>query len=286
MKNILVTGADGYIGRNIVKFFEKFPNDIRIVKTTHKTEDLRKLCDVNKIFEKEYFDWVIHCAGVGGRKNYINEDSYQIYSDNMKMFNNILTYKNHFNKLISFGSGAEFDRSKHIIDSLYLKEKPKDNYGASKYDIAKLIEKYNYYNIRLFGVFSEDEADDRFIKANLIRYINKMPMIIHQNKYMDFIAMEDLLIIIYNYIFNDDVLKFPVHLNAVYEEKITLYEICNYINGLSNYKVDYIINKEGSRNTYTGLFNNKLMKYFSIEADIESIYYRIRKMYKNLKEGI
>ena len=85
--------------------------------------------------------------------------------------------KNRFGQLISFGSGMELNN-------------PTDPYGLSKriiWDIIKNDPKLN--NIRIFGVFDENELPTRFIKTNLNNYINKKPLIIHQDKQFDFIYM-------------------------------------------------------------------------------------------------
>ena len=84
-------------------------------------------------------------------------------------------------KLISFGSGAEIGY-------------PSDPYGLSKNIINRIIkEESNFFNIRIYGVFDENELDTRFIKNNIKRYINKQPLEIHENKYMDFFYMKDLI---------------------------------------------------------------------------------------------
>ena len=40
-----------------------------------------------------------------------------------------------------------------------------------------ILEKENFYNLRIFAVFDENEWDTRFIKTNIRHYINKKPIL-------------------------------------------------------------------------------------------------------------
>ena len=310
MKKILITGAAGYIGRNIVKSLLKnvqlsealqFQDQVELTTLTHQDLDLTNKIAVADFFKDKIFDWVIHCAIQGGRHNDIEIDDYNVCRNNIAMFVNLDDNKEHYHKLLSFGSGAELDRKQNVNGtSNLLMSHPIDNYGFSKNVIAKHIDcEKRSYNIRLFGIFSADELSDRFIKANLIRYIQNEPMFIYQDRYFDFFAIEDLLIIVKNYIFNDDILILPKHLDAVYEWKSKLSEICEYINDFENThehgkqknfivkssrQVEIQIQKEGMNLDYVGTYNAKFMKYCEVLQNIESIWYRISEMYKKLKE--
>jgi nucleoside-diphosphate-sugar epimerase len=122
---------------------------------------------------------VIHTAISGGSRLQLDDSS--VFDKNMSMFNNLVANQKSFSKLISFGSGAE----------IFHGDTP---YANSKREIANKIQNYdNFYNLRIFGVFDENELNTRFIKANLIRYLKKEPMVIHQNKIMDFFYMKDLI---------------------------------------------------------------------------------------------
>jgi nucleoside-diphosphate-sugar epimerase len=297
MKKILITGAAGYIGRNITKALLEYKDQVELTTLTHQDLDLTNKIAVDNFFKDKMFDWIIHCAIQGGRYNDIEMDDYIVCRNNIAMFNNISDNKKHYYKLLSFGSGAELDRKQNINQTSNLwVSRPTDNYGYSKNIIAKCIDYggNGLYNIRLFGIFSADELPDRFIKANLMRYIRNEPMIIHQNKYMDFFAMEDLMTVVKNYIFNDDILILPKHLDAVYEYTCTLTKICDFINRLDASldlkckgkfrKVEIQIQKEGMNLDYVGTYNKKFMKYCNVLQDIESIWYRISVMYTKLKE--
>jgi hypothetical protein len=162
---ILITGSNGVIG----KFLTKKLKDHDVFIPKRSCVDFTNREHVDKFFQSHLkFDLVLHCSVVGA--NRIHQDSWNVLDDNLKMYYNILHNKNNYDKFISFGSGAE----------IYMQDTP---YGLSKKSIAKsILDQYNFYNIRIFGLFGEGELDSRFIKSNLERYKNNQPIQIYQNQ--------------------------------------------------------------------------------------------------------
>ena len=155
------------------------------------------------------------------------------------MVYNLTKNKHAFGKLIHFGSGVELNYSP-------------EPYPISKRMIARESLKHdNFFNLRIFGVFDHNELETRFIKGNLLNYINKKPMIIHQNRCFDFIFMSDLILIILQYIklSNNELLK---EINCIYSDVYDLIDIAEYINTLNSYKVPIIVEKSGHAKHYTG----------------------------------
>jgi nucleoside-diphosphate-sugar epimerase len=176
---ILITGGNGYIAQSI---YNALKNEHNITLITRQDFDLVDTKATNNWFQDKYFDIVIHTAIVGG--NRLNPEDETIIKSNLQMWRNLLQNQSNFSRLIQFGSGAE----------IYAQDTP---YGLSKHVIAESIkDKPNFTNIRIFAVFDKNELDRRFIKSNIQRYINKEPIIIHQDKYMDFFYMEDLISIV------------------------------------------------------------------------------------------
>jgi hypothetical protein len=175
------------------------------------------------------------------------------------MFNNLVLNKDKFNKLISFGSGAE------IWDH-------ESQYAKSKRIINEIIKKEdNFYNIRIFAVFDENELDTRFIKSNLLRYINKQPMLIHANKLMDFFYMKDFINLIKYYIDNSDL---PKQIDCSYKHKRSLIEIANYINTLNNYNVPINLEKDVIIGDYCG-FSDLPIDVIGLEKGIQEVYNKL-----------
>lgn len=252
---ILITGGNGYIAKSIYNILSKKYTVTSISRDDFDLQDTEK---TNRWFEDKVFDAVIHTAIKGGSRLEIEKDD--IVQLNLKMFDNLLFNKDKFRKLISFGSGAEF----------FLRDTP---YGKSKTIINEKINSINdFYNLRIFGVFDENEKDTRFIKANILRYIKKEPMQILTNKVMDFIYMEDLINIVSYYLENDNL---PKEINCCYEQKHTLKNIANMINQLDSHRTEINIQNKNILEFYCGE-SDLPIKTIGLEKGIENTFRKIK----------
>ena len=246
---ILITGGNGYIAKSLSKSLN---NSISI---TRKDFDLTDRHATNKWFEGKYFDVIIHTAVKGGSRLLV--DGGNVFYENIQMFYNLLNNKHCFGKLLSFGSGAELGM-------------PTDPYGLSKNVISKIIDnENNFYNVRIYGVFDENELDTRFIKSNIKRYINKESIEIHQNKLMDFFYMKDLIELVRHFIYKDNL---PKNIDCTYDiDAYSLSDIAYIINNLSDYKVEIKIG-EGKGKNYIGSNNPLNIEWIGLEQGIKKTY--------------
>jgi nucleoside-diphosphate-sugar epimerase len=252
---ILITGANGYIGKSI---YHAFKDKYEVTTISRKDFDLIDRESTKNYLKDKYFDVIIHCAIFGGGR--LKEDDVDVLDNNLIMYYNLLENKDSFNKFITFGSGAEL-YSQHT------------NYGLSKHIIRKsLLEKENFYNIRIFGVFNENELDTRFIKANMTRYIKKESIEIYENKKMDIFYMKDLLLLIDHYILNS---YLPKEIDCTYEKSLFLSEISDLINDLDDYKVEIKIYE--NKDKYSGQFTDLGLPYTGLEKGIIEMYNKIIK---------
>ena len=248
---ILITGSNGYIAKSLIEPLRK---EHSIICLSRSESDLTSLLEVNKFFNKHgTFDAVIHTAITGGRR--IKPEDGETIDQNIKMYYNLLENKNNFCRFISFGSGAE----------IFALNTP---YGISKKLIADSIKfKDKYTNIRIFGCFDHNEANDRFIKANIIRYINKEPIQIYENKQMDFFFMEDLVSVVKYCLAQENP---PKEINCSYKEKHSLHQIAEIINKLGNHNVPISSNNSSGKD-YIGEFNLPV-SYIGLEKGIRFVY--------------
>lgn len=257
MKNILITGSNGYIA-SAIKY--RLSHKYNLTCITRDNFDLTNTQSLNQWFKNKAFDCVIHTASVGGNR-LVNDDK-NILSDNLLMYENLYSNRNKFNQMIYFGSGADsFDTP----------------YGMSKKIIKESINNTNkFFNIRIFAVFDSQENDRRFIKSSLTRYIKKQPIVIHENKLMDFFYMEDLISIVDSYIMNNNGLK---NIDCSYDYHLSLYTIANFINTLDNYTVpiEFLGSNEPAQN-YIG-------EYCGIR-ELIGLYDGIRITFNRLKSII
>ena len=258
--NILITGGNGYIAKSL-----SFKLD-NVTSVTRKDFDLTDRDATNKWFKDKYFDVLIHTAVKGGSR--LIKDDGNVCYQNIQMFYNLLNNKHCFGKLINFGSGAELGI-------------PNNPYGLSKNIISRIIDNEdNLYNIRIYGVFDENELDTRFIKNNINNYINRKPIQIHQNKLMDFFYMGDLIKLVEHYIDEKHSLTsgsnipLPKHIDCSYPYRYSLDKIANMINNLSDYKVEIEIGLPG--HDYIGSYTHIITDYIGLEQGIKETYKKVQ----------
>lgn len=258
--NILLTGGNGYVGSGIKRYLGINHN---IIAINREISDLRNTKAVDHWFNSSsiknmYFDAVVHTAIKGG--NRLEADSSSIMDDNIKMYINLLNYRDRYSKFINIGSGAEIYN-------------PDSFYGLSKKFIStSILDKNNFYNLRIYAIFDEYELDRRFIKSNIIRYKNKEKLIVHQNKYMDFIYFADFISILNFYLCGKDLSK---SIDCVYKNKYSLREIANFINKLDAHSVD-ISNTTDSDENYIGQYSDLGLSYIGLHKGIENTYRNLK----------
>ena len=231
MAHILITGGNGYIATSVRNALK----DTHTITTISRTDfDLSDPLQTRAWFGNKFFDVVIHTAIAGGSR--LRTDATEVLDTNLKMYYNLLDNRGNFGRFINIGSGAE----------LFQKDTP---YGLSKHIIrTSLLEKPDFYNLRVFAVFDENELNSRFIKNNIVNHIRGHNMIIHQNKYMDFFYMKDFCSVVNHYI---SAVEPPKEYDCSYEHTVSLVDIAEHINTLGKNKVDISIIAPGVENRYS-----------------------------------
>lgn len=276
-KTILMTGSGGFIGQNLKPFLQE--KGFNVIALKSKDYDFTKQDTVFSLVNTFQPDLFILAGfyGISDPKN-IPADTEQ---------KNLAIFTNFFNAaqqtpVITFGSGAEFDKSRPIIkvkESQLGQIIPKDNYGHAKYTLSQLIKNYpNVVNLRLFGVYGPHEFDSRFIthasKCNLAH----RPITIRQNVIFDYLPVGDLNRIVLEFINKKPSRQF---INMTPDKGISLVEISNIINDISDYKSEIIIAKEGFANEYTG--DNTVLKQELPDFKFTSYKDGIKQFYEYLK---
>jgi len=252
---ILITGGNGYIAKSIHSYlYSKY--DITLI--TRNDLDLTRRDEVKKYFQDKCFDLVIHTAVKGGSR--LNPlEGPDVVLTNLLMYDNLMCCRDKFYRLIHFGSGAEdlantpYGFSKHIISQL-MKSDPKS------------------VNVKIYAVFDENELDTRFIKSNILRYINQEDIVIHQDKKMDFFYVKDLISLI-EWLINQREEEYPTQeVNCSYLEKNTLFQIAQIINSLDDHKVNIIIENEGQDVDYCDVHPIMPFNLIGLEQGIKEVY--------------
>ena len=248
---ILITGGNGYIAKKVAESLKE--HDVTLL--TRADLDLTNDSACRLYFHNKSFHVVIHTAIEGGSR--LKEETESVMENNLRMYYNLQKYTSRHTRFISFGSGAELGH-------------PTDYYGLSKHVIAKsMLAKPNCFNIRIYAVFDYNELDTRFIKSNVIRYANKEDMVIHQNKFMDFFYMDDLISVIKYYINEKNP---PKEFNCTYLESRTLLQIAEMINHLDKHRVGISVLKDGLGEGYIGQWDGLVLPLVGLEQGIMNTY--------------
>jgi len=254
-KKVLLTGGNGYIARNLKPLLES--NGYVVYAPSHTELDILNKEYLSEYLKKECFDAIIHTATKGGIRT--KKDTFEdVYIPNILMYENLESLIGN-TPMTVIGSGAEFDRRfpiKEVGECDVLYKFPIDPYGLSKNIITrKILLKNNCQKInilRLFGCFSYDEPNTRFIKSVISNFKQEIPPEIHKDLKMDFFYLDDVFNVLH-YGLNGGYL--PENLNLVYEYKTNLLGITRIIDkymGSKSKLTSVKVNSLYLGNDYTG----------------------------------
>ena len=274
MKNILLTGSGGFIGKHLKEYFKEYnlfaPRSFQL--------NLLDNVETAKYLKENNIEFIIHCASCGVR---ITPDATleDVAKPNMEMFNNLAKSEL---PMITIGSGAEYDKSRPLVnikEEDFGKSIPKDPYGYSKYLISKEIEKRdNILNLRLFGIYGFGEDKSRVTSCIINDNLAHRPVTLNQNVVFDFIWIEDFCRIVEYFITHPTKEKF---INICPTKSIEIVELANIVNEFSDYKSEIIVKNQGLNLEYTG--NNKRLlniipdfEFTSYEDGMKEFYMEVR----------
>jgi GDP-L-fucose synthase len=268
---ILITGASGFIGKNI---FEKFKDRYKIYAPTSIELNLLEENKVLEYLKINHFDIIIHAATWNATRN-SKKDTSKVLDYNLRMFFNIARASNYYGKLLYYGSGAEYDRLHWISrmkEDYFDTYVPRDDYGYSKYIMSKYASCFqNIYNLRIFGLFGKyEDWEIRFISNACCKVVNDLPITINQNVFFDYMHVDDLIRITDWFIENDA--KERTY-NVCSGLVIDLVSLARKIKTIAKKEVDIIIRKSGLGVEYSA-DNTKLLK------EIQGF------VFKNIDDGI
>ena len=280
MKTILLTGSGGFIGKNLKEYLKYKYN----LLTPRSFElNLTNSNEVKKYFEENKIDFIIHCASVGGVRDV--QDKNTTIEDNLAMIDNILKYKSDDTRVILFGSGAMYDKSRNlhkVKEEEIGKVIPEDLYGRSKMLIAeKIKERRDFLMLNIFACYGYGEKETRFPTYAIKSVIDGKNIEINQNVVFNYLWVEDMEKIVYYFIENDA--KNNI-INITPSQSISLLEIAEIVNAFENNKVNITIKNKIMNNEYTGdnsvlLSEIQNLKFTDIKQGLKKLY----NYYKQIK---
>lgn len=223
MSRILVTGATGFIGKNLLDLLISKNEEI-IVFSTHSQSDLVLLKEMkikNILYEEDLeknnipLDYCIHLASYGVNYNDKNLDT--MIDVNIKLSSKILTFciNNSCKAFISAGSCFEYGTqfSDFIDETSSLNAE--DIYAATKiacHDLLKTIAKKNglrFLICRPFGVYGKYEPNHRLLPTVFECGIkNKVLDLTSGEQVRDYLYVKDVANAFYEILLNINNFKF------------------------------------------------------------------------------
>ena len=288
METLLITGAGpkGITGRLIKEFFVGKYN---LLTPSSAELDLTNDIAVGNYFNSHSIDYVVHCATFRPTSTSTSHFVDDELESNLRMFFSLATQSFKFKKMIYLGSGAEFDKSKPIIqanEADFGNSIPKTKYGFSKYIMTMFARNsLNIYNLRLFGTICKYERPEKNVVSNLcVKAINDMPLNLKQDCLFSFMDMDYLPIVI-EFLMNNDIDTHDI--NVAIDRPYLLSEIAQMIlefNGSGSYSFE----KEGLNFEYTAnvdIMNNICISSV-LDCSVKNAVCKVYEYYKKNQEGI
>jgi nucleoside-diphosphate-sugar epimerase len=245
---IFVTGSAGFIGGKLVTYFKSQGHEV--IHPVRQELDLANFQLVDQFFDENNIDAVVHCA-VAGRTNMVGQDN-AISGEIVNMISNLYRNKHKFKRLINVASGYEFDhfRPNNLVNEYSLETvMPRASYGLGKNLASRIVRATDdWVNLRLFGMFHEDESDIRFFKK---LKTGTGPFTIDEDRQFDFVYLNDTLPMF------DLALEGNLRhkdINLVYPEKYWMGDLVKYFCETHNIDREVVVKQQGT-NHYTGAWN-------------------------------
>ena len=193
-KKILLTGGNGFIGRNIKESF--LAAKYTLLAPSSKELNLVDENSVDNYFKSQNIDIVIHSAVKPSHRN--AKDFNNLFYANTRMFFNLERHSKEYEKMLVIGSGAIYDNRNYrpkMKEDDYNNNIPIDDHGYCKYVCEKVIEhSSNIYDLRVFGVFGKyEDYAIRFISNAICKTLFDLPITIKQNRKFDYIYIDNLI---------------------------------------------------------------------------------------------
>jgi len=276
---ILLTGSGGFIGSNLKRYLQEKYN----LLTPRSYElDLTDKNAVEKYFLDNKIDFIIHCGSVGGARG-VKDDENTIKT-NVAMVENLINYKQEEAKIILFGSGAMYGKSRrlHKVKESEIGEFiPEDLYGLSKLKISDIVKKRNdILMLNIFGCYGYGEKESRFPTYAIKQNLKHEPIEINNDVIFDYLFVDDMSKIIEYFIVNENYDKI---INITPTISVSLVDIAREINAVSDYKSEIVVKSVNPNGEYTGCNKVLLNNYPDLEFTPISI--GLKKLYDYIQLG-
>lgn len=248
IKQILLTGSGGFIGKNLKNALE----NRYILHTPRSFElNLKERSSVSDFFKSHQIDYIIHCASVGGMRGQTDQES--IVSENLHMLDNLLQSKKKEVPLLFFGSGSMYNRFRHLHKvseeeiGIYI---PTEPYGKAKMLASQYAKKDpQLLCLNIFSCYGYYEKPTRFPTHVMEKMLRHEDVIIEKNAIFDYLWIEDLVKIIAHFIEHKPSQNI---LNLTPSQSISLQEMALMIQKITKSQGKVLLKDQTLHYEYTG----------------------------------
>jgi len=283
--NVLITGADGFIGSHLTKKLLEMGADVTCLVHSENLKNLRSIKDrINLVYgditKRDMIDsikelnpdYIFHLAALTKADNY--ENLREMLESNITSTINIIEFAIRLKNLKRLIFSSTYliyeDSSESLGENADIN--PKSIYALSKYTSEKVLQRYSdKYNLpititRLFNVYGENNINNvifLFIKAS----INNKEMYIDGNgeQLRDFIYIDDVVESFLLIAQKEETMKKIINIGS--GKYIKIKELAEKIKGLtkSSSKMIYRDFDPGLKNSYC---DNTLLKTYGWKSKI------------------
>ena len=274
---ILITGGSGFVGKNL---HESLRKSYDVIAPSSRDLNLLDYSKLESYIKKEKPNIIINAAVRGGTT---------VLDNTLRMFAGLMRVVGHVDKIIHFGSGAEYAKTRDLIkvkETDWGEYIPKDDYGLAKYMIHHIVRnEKKIVNLRLFGVYGKyEDYRYKFISNSIVKTLFSIPISIKQDVIFDYLYIDDLISIVKYFIEHN--WKHSSY-NITPKESISLKSLVNKIITISKSTKKMTLINEGLNYQYTAS-NDRLiaeipnLKFTSYDQGLKKLY----KYYKSIRNNL
>lgn len=196
MKNVLVTGSNGFIGKKLVEFLENL--EFNVLKFNSSDGDISEYDFINN-YKDTTIEHIFHLAS----KTFIPDswnNPLEFYKTTVIGTGNILELCRNKNISLTYLSAYVYGLTENIPISEKNFVKPNNPYSHSKYLAEELCKFYsNFYDVKViiarpFNIYGENQKDIFLIPHIIKQVLNNEKIIVENlNPKRDYIYLDDLV---------------------------------------------------------------------------------------------
>jgi len=274
MKKILLTGSEGFVGRNLEESLTQRP-DFRLYCPKQSEVDLTSSSAVAQCIEEFQPDLIIHSATSNTVGKGYGQD---VVEQNLRMFFNLLRHRPSGCLIYTLCSGSSYNRENWVekMSEDYLGAHiPTDSQGFSKFVIAshaRHIE--DVVTLRLFGIFGKHEDYRyKFISNTIAKRLAELDVTLFRDAIYDYLDVADFCSIVQK-LFDQNVRS--GEFNVTPDASVKLSQVIETVDRCLGIGKKYTVATPGFGRPYTGC-NTRLkttlenLEFTTLETSIQRL---------------